>query len=138
MSGSHQTRSWRELDSNLGYGRERFRYYAVPSDSFSTSTSVRQTLSTSPVWDGSPTTSSTLPTRSTIRRLPSWPPIASPTVRTRGMACVGRLFVRPGALRPRAKDQPASLLAVRPPLAPAYPFRAEQGRGQQFGAPRGV
>ena len=32
------------------------------------------------------------------------------------MAGVGRLLVGPGALRPRAKDQPASLLAVRPRL----------------------
>src|SRR5713101_3791097 len=30
------------------------------------------------------------------------------------MAGVGRLLVGPGALRPRAKDQPASPLAVRP------------------------
>jgi len=52
------------------------------------------------------------------------------------MAGVGRLLVGPGALRPRAKDQPASPLAVRPRLAPAQPCRAEQGRGQQFGLHR--
>src|SRR6516225_8348222 len=34
--------------------------------------------STSLVWDRTPTTKSTLPTRSTIRKLPSWPPSASP------------------------------------------------------------
>src|SRR6516164_5793373 len=35
------------------------------------------------------------------------------------MAGVGRLLVGPGALRPRAKTQRASPLAVRPRLAPA-------------------
>jgi len=65
-----------------------------------------------------PTTSST-PADPVDNKEPSWPPIASPTVRPRWMASVGRLLVGPGALRPRAKDQPASLLAVRPRLAPA-------------------
>ena len=44
-----------------------------------------------------------------------------------------------GRCRPLAcRTRPASLLAVRPRLAPARPYRAEQGQDQQFGAPRGV
>src|SRR4029077_7929368 len=38
------------------------------------------------------------------------------------MAGVGRLLVGPGALRPRAKDQPASPFAIRARLALAQPW----------------